>query len=781
MTTKTKAAAAKASRKLFDAVEDVKITDIKPHESNPRVGNVDLIAESLDRYGQYRSIIVNRRNNTIIAGHHCVDDQTEILTDRGWLYGDSLTTDDMVLSMDSDRQLRWSPVNDIYRAPYNGDMHRIVNQSIDALVSPGHKFYRVKRNGDEGLAPVEDLAFNDSLILMGAGVEPTVSVYSDSFVEAVGWAVTEGTYRKRYRPYLRISQKPGPLADQIELTLKVCNADYSISDNGHGIKVFNVSGALAAQIYDVAPDRILKYDFLQRLTAYQRQMLIDTMISADGHYAHNTPYFTAHRQDAMDRFVYLCALAGKQTYVVYRTPPETTGEYKNARPYYVASVRTRGSNGSQYGKMSHTQEHYEGVIWCPNTEHGTFVCRRNGKVYVTGNTWLAARKLGWDTISVAWVDVDEDTHVRLMLMDNKSSDEGDYDDKFLSELLTSLPDIGGTGYDQEELDDILDFIQSGAADAIDTITDAIDAERRIEQQEEDAQTFDGSTLGDEPDPATTPPPKPRAQPEQGQLESASESMDGVVQLAEPHTTDGFDSVGDWGIPRIREDRLMTFEELPDNLDSWAGSATKNWPDDEQWWLYNWGIDSTSGMKDVSKVILSFYCYDHYFESWWAYTHRYLTKVLNSEIKYAITPDWSLDPMPKVESLWNLYRARWVGRYMQEAGLKIIPNIGWPDGDIDFLVDHSLATLPTGLPLAAFQMQTIDWDKVSGGKDHYYRQVRTIIEVLEPQGMLFYAGPQGREVLDVILPDYPDLKTKIVGTRLEKLAVQAKNRQRKQTI
>lgn len=771
--------AAKAAHKLFDTVEDVSVTSIKPHESNPRIGNVDLIAESLEKYGQYRSIIVNRRNKTIVAGHHCVDDQTEVLTRRGWLYGDDLTTDDIVLSMDSDRQLQWSPVNDIYRAPYDGPMHRLTNQSMDALVSPGHKFYRVKRNGQEGLAPVEDLAHNDSVILMGAAVSSDSAVYSDAFVEVVGWAVTEGSYRKVHRPYLRVSQKPGDKADDIERSLKIVGADYSVGDNGYGIRMFNVRGDIAAAVYDAAPDRLLKYEFIQRLSHYQRERLIDVMIAADGHYAHDTPYFTAHDKNAMDRFTYLCALAGKQTYVVQRTPPETTGEFHNSKPYYVASVRKRGSDGSQYGRMSHTQEQYNGTIWCPNTDHGTFVCRRNGKVYVTGNTWLAARKLGWDTISVAWIDVDEETHVRLMLMDNKSSDVGDYDDRFLAELLTSLPDIDGTGYDADELADILDIVNLNADQAIDTVTDAMETDRRLQQQLDDAQTFDGSPLGDEPDPALAP-ASVKPKPEPGQLEGAADRMGGVIQLSEPHETD-FEGIGPWQIPAMREDRLMTFDELPGNLDSWAGSATKEWPDDEQWWLYNWGIDSTSGMKDISKVILSFYAFDNYFEGWWAYAHRYTAKVLNSGIKYAVTPDWSLDPMPKAESLWNLYRSRWVGRYMQEAGLRVIPNLEWPDGDIDFMIEHVLGTLPVGLPMAAFQMQTINWDTVAGGKEHYYRQVRTIFDVLQPQAMLFYAGPQGREVLNDILPEYPELQTKIIGTRLEKLAVQAKNRQKKTTI
>ena len=413
------------------------------------------------------------------------------------------------------------------------------------------------------------------------------------------------------------------------------------------------------------------------------------------------------------------------------------------------------------------------------------VNRRNGKIIAGHHTWLAARKLGWENISVAWVDVDDETHVRLMLIDNKSSDIGDYDDKFLAELLTSLPDIDGTGYDQEELDDILDFVNTQANVAIDTVTDAIDADQRLQRQIEDSQTFDGSALGEEPDPATTPatatPPPPRPKPELGQLEAANEKMDGVVQIAEPHQVD-FDGVGQWGITRLRSDMLMTFEDLPESLDSWAGSATKDWPVEDQWWLYNWGIDSTSGMKDVSKVVLSFWCWDKYFENWWAYAHRYIPKVLNSGIKYAITPDWSLDvDLPPVEWLWNLYRSRWVGRFMQECGIKVAPDITWPDGNIDFLRDYVIGTLPDDIPLIAMQLQTINWEQVTGGKEHFYNQLRTLFEFQQNRAMLFYAGPQGREVLDDLLPEFPNMQAKIVGTRLEKLAVQAKNRQKKTTI
>lgn len=48
----------------------VDLSELNPYPNNPRKGNIDLIAESLETYGQYKPITVNKRNNEILAGNH---------------------------------------------------------------------------------------------------------------------------------------------------------------------------------------------------------------------------------------------------------------------------------------------------------------------------------------------------------------------------------------------------------------------------------------------------------------------------------------------------------------------------------------------------------------------------------------------------------------------------------------------------------------------------------------------------------------------------------------
>ena len=54
----------------MEQVYEVPVSDLVPFGGNARIGNVDLIAESLRVNGQYRPIVVRRGTNEILAGNH---------------------------------------------------------------------------------------------------------------------------------------------------------------------------------------------------------------------------------------------------------------------------------------------------------------------------------------------------------------------------------------------------------------------------------------------------------------------------------------------------------------------------------------------------------------------------------------------------------------------------------------------------------------------------------------------------------------------------------------
>ena len=85
---------------------------------------------------------------------------------------------------------------------------------------------------------------------------------------------------------------------------------------------------------------------------------------------------------------------------------------------------------------------------------------------IAGNgTLQAAKALGWETIQAHILDLTDDKANALAILDNKSTDESQWDEKGLTDLLQQLgdsdPDILSlTGFEMEDLDNMLKF-QSG--------------------------------------------------------------------------------------------------------------------------------------------------------------------------------------------------------------------------------------------------------------------------------------------------------------------------------
>ena len=95
----------------------------------------------------------------------------------------------------------------------------------------------------------------------------------------------------------------------------------------------------------------------------------------------------------------------------------------------------------------------------------------------------------WQTVDVYVIDVDEQQAARTVIADNKSSDEATYEVEELVNLLTELPDLAGTGFDRDELDELLEALdtpeleeetppEETTADGYDLLVECADAEER---------------------------------------------------------------------------------------------------------------------------------------------------------------------------------------------------------------------------------------------------------------------------------------------------------------
>lgn len=100
-----------------------------------------------------------------------------------------------------------------------------------------------------------------------------------------------------------------------------------------------------------------------------------------------------------------------------------------------------------------------------NSQYKPLTVRRSDdpnrhNVVLAGNGTLEAARdlLHWTEIAISYVECDDATARRIVLVDNRSNElGGGYDGEALAALLAGLNgDFDGTGFDQDDLDDLLD-------------------------------------------------------------------------------------------------------------------------------------------------------------------------------------------------------------------------------------------------------------------------------------------------------------------------------------
>lgn len=348
-------------------------------------------------------LLVNRYSQRSNWRGYCVDDQTEALTQRGWLSGDQITESDRVLSCNENRELVWSKIHHLFKDHYVGNMHHVTSkQGLSMLVTPQHKLVT-----EEGLRPMELIRESDRVILMGSAEQGNKTArHSDELVELAGWIVTEGNYERDKKGIIKricVWQNDGLYAERIRNCLTKLNYQFSESVRGKNIcfKIFRDS---SKEFEKVLPEKNLNMDFILDLTLSQRELLFETLIDGDGWRRGKQSSYAQKCEEHVAMFQSLCTLLGKRS----TSRLKDIVSFQKETQCHVINVfserknKTRGEHldfnggkvprGKQIGLGKETHPNvptvpYDGLVWCVQTDHGSFVVRRNGNVYLTGNSY----------------------------------------------------------------------------------------------------------------------------------------------------------------------------------------------------------------------------------------------------------------------------------------------------------------------------------------------------------------------------------------------------------
>ncbi|MGJ5032339.1 DEAD/DEAH box helicase family protein [Bradyrhizobium sp. HKCCYLS2038] len=404
--------------------------------------NVEALTTGFD---SQRIDLVCFRRRTMSLGLYiqmCLDAQTEILTERGWLRHNQMTDGDKVAGFDRETgAIEWCDILSRVERPLSGGerMYGIKSPHLDIRVTDQHDMLvrsmsrTTKRWTKE---PAAQMAMRAGLSRIPvAGIQGACgTVLTDDELRFVGWYLTDGCINKKTNQ-LYIAQsdaKPAHCAE-IRRVLQSCGLKFGeclIKRTGAQVhyapsRHFTVSkGTPRGRDHHLRGwshlepwlDKSIGSPRFEMLTQRQLLVLLQAMWLGDGRsgsafdYTLRTFDITfGDNRDAAERMQSLCVRRGfRCNMAVQRQKPSSWNA--NPKPQYMLHIKSVSTStvagfgvadGSISGKKSYKRSRFEEVphvpgelVWCVETRLGTIVTRRNGKVAIVGNCGRGLRTIG---------------------------------------------------------------------------------------------------------------------------------------------------------------------------------------------------------------------------------------------------------------------------------------------------------------------------------------------------------------------------------------------------
>ena len=347
----------------------------------------------------------------LIAWTRCLSEDTEVLTEGGWKRGAEVQVGDLVAAWNSTTdEIRLEPVLDVYRAPYRGPMVAFRNRDTDQLLTPNHRVYRkiVRRPQGAGVrrsnVPDSEWAAEcagevrrgQAILLPLASYHDGPGIGGEDYAALLAWVWTEGSFDKggnaglgvriyqtsskwhypvvidsllsrlapNYKRYTRVRRRQ----DLSHLTGK----PYPRTGEEYVEHTWFFSGPFARRVRRDLPNKRPSWVLLWRMTIKEKYAFFLAAVRGDGT-IRKQPH-TFYQKSREDREWFQALLC-------------TIGYHGKLREPMYMPLRLKSTTQLLFYQLKeHASVDYDGLVWCVRVPSGAFVARRNGLVFITGNS-----------------------------------------------------------------------------------------------------------------------------------------------------------------------------------------------------------------------------------------------------------------------------------------------------------------------------------------------------------------------------------------------------------
>ena len=345
---------ARSSVKKYQAMENAVCTDSRAH-------------------GMFAFYGANRTGRFCLTGDH------EVLTDTGWQRLDEWTGGKIACWNPSGETVSFQKSNALV-FPYEGIMYEYCDKRIDQISTPEHKMYVKRRYGGEWLIDTVENMEKYRPGIPFTGYRQTTAGLEHSILRVLVMVQADGCFTEDGSVVLAFTKLRK--VERCKTLLRAADVSFVYRKYGekrrvrHQFKIYSRNVPLWLRIF-----RNKTFDTW--LFDESADVFFDELVHWDGCQSakNSIQYVTCNKKNA-DMVQALAHITGRAAQMKVK---DRKDEHPNWSDTYVVDIWLTPKNCHEV-KSKPRKFQYNGSVYCAETPTGFFLVRRNGRVWITGNS-----------------------------------------------------------------------------------------------------------------------------------------------------------------------------------------------------------------------------------------------------------------------------------------------------------------------------------------------------------------------------------------------------------
>lgn len=329
--------------------------------------------------------------------NECVTSDTEVLTPSGFKTYDMLNVGDDIYTWNNG-VMEVQKVQRVNVSDYDGIMHQYKGRDYNQVVTPNHRVLRKKYNSKEFELIESSKIFNNKTpesLPVAFSVTNTIDYdISDDLLQLATIVFCDGTFKRSNdtTSLVQIFKSDNRYGNQLIIDLfNALGMQYDIQEKNNkfgtnpefGEYKFNayVLNVKTSQVFHdmFNGNKKILPSWFTKLSQRQARLVIDTWKMFDGHCEsnnYNKTKLQCDNYDIANVVQHIAVIAGYGSKITERIIGN------NVNPtIYLNIYNRKNKDASQKNEV-----YYKGKVWCPTTENGVVVFRKDGRVFISGNS-----------------------------------------------------------------------------------------------------------------------------------------------------------------------------------------------------------------------------------------------------------------------------------------------------------------------------------------------------------------------------------------------------------